>query len=210
MMTDMRFGRVSIMGIIALLWMIAITALWVRSFHKTDSWIWIRPMRGGVIATNEGYLNIARFQITDPNHAISYSGQGYNDAPGELPIDNGLPWNVFAAMGSEGDLSQFSTLIDSTYRCSLVWVPLWAFELIALPFALRWVWMVVCQRLRKKRGECIQCGYDLRGTPNRCPECGTETCGDQSQIVLIVVASHRPYSFSRPFVGRAGLRSALN
>lgn len=174
MMTDMRFGRVSIMGIIGLLWMIAISVLWVRSFYKTDSWIWIRPMRGGVVATHDGYLNIARFQITDPSHATGLSGACYCDAPGELPIDNGLPWNVFAAMGSDGDLSQFSTSIDSTYRCSLVWVPLSAFELMGLPFVVRWGWMVVCVGLRKKRGQCMQCGYDLRETPNRCPECGTE------------------------------------
>lgn len=174
MMTDMRFGRVSITGIISLFWMIAIGALWVRSFDKTYSWIWIRPIRGGVVATHDGYLNIARFQIMDPSHAIGFSNQFYDDAPGELPIDNGLPWNIFAAMGSEGDLSQFSTIIDPTYRCSLIRIPLWAFELMGLPFVVRWGCMFLSERARKKRGQCIQCGYDLRKTPDRCPECGAK------------------------------------
>jgi hypothetical protein len=32
---------------------------------------------------------------------------------------------------------------------------------------------LVAQR-RRKSGRCMTCGFDLRATPQRCPECGTE------------------------------------
>lgn len=173
MMTDMRFGRVSILGIISLFCLTAISALWLRSFYKTDSWIWIRPMRGGIIALNDGYLNFATYQISDPRQAVGFSGEFYEDDPGALPVDNGLAWTNFAKFGAMGDLPAISNDFPA-YRYRSARLPLWILEVIGLPFILRWVWKVVRLRHRKNHGECIQCGYDLRGTPNRCPECGIE------------------------------------
>ena len=47
---------------------------------------------------------------------------------------------------------------------------------IAGGFFLTWWWRRQNARLildRLKRGQCPNCGYDLRGTPSYCPECGT-------------------------------------
>jgi hypothetical protein len=42
-------------------------------------------------------------------------------------------------------------------------------------FPIAWLITTVIQRKRSKeavQGLCIRCGYDLRATPTRCPECG--------------------------------------
>jgi hypothetical protein len=52
-----------------------------------------------------------------------------------------------------------------------------------LPVAIGWSLLLALRvpgavarhktRRRLERGQCGRCGYDLRGSPDRCPECGT-------------------------------------
>lgn len=53
-------------------------------------------------------------------------------------------------------------------------IPYWSLVLLTgLPTLL--LWYRHCRKLRKAEmiGKCTVCGYDLRATPDRCPECGT-------------------------------------
>lgn len=57
-------------------------------------------------------------------------------------------------------------------------VPAWAVVLTQLVLPGAWIIRHLYRRRRRAlveaSGRCHVCGYDLRATPERCPECGTE------------------------------------
>ena len=51
--------------------------------------------------------------------------------------------------------------------------PAWPL-LVSLILVALWVMLLVRQRRAPRNGRrCLHCGYDLRATPQRCPECGS-------------------------------------
>jgi hypothetical protein len=71
------------------------------------------------------------------------------------------PW-IFSSPGSG----------TTSYMAALVEFPLWTITLGLLASA--WMMRRIVRKINRRveLGQCLRCGYDLRATPNRCPECG--------------------------------------
>jgi predicted amidophosphoribosyltransferase len=55
-----------------------------------------------------------------------------------------------------------------------LFIPWWVILLGVCVMSGMWFrrWFVERARMRAGLGLCSKCGYDLRATPERCPECG--------------------------------------
>jgi hypothetical protein len=54
-------------------------------------------------------------------------------------------------------------------------VPYWFIVLACSVLPMLGLRRLIRTRSRRRRGACLRCGYDLRGTPGKCPECGLES-----------------------------------
>jgi hypothetical protein len=64
----------------------------------------------------------------------------------------------------------FSAAVGNEF--TIISVPFWFIAIVsAVPLAM-WTRGHVRRRHRRTSGLCLDCGYDLRATSDRCPECG--------------------------------------
>ena len=114
----------------------------------------------------KGALTIAtRFGPADPDHR--FLGFGWGRAQYRKTTD----WIGLGRTATVGTKPE-RQIMRYTLDYAVLAVPYWALLLatgLAPSFWLR-------GRLRRRRriigGRCVRCGYDLRATPGRCPECG--------------------------------------
>lgn len=157
-------------------------ALWVRGYVVEDSVTWQRADARRVLRSTPGNfivdLNVSnwpgggmglRYAREAPNRwaVAAAKSDAYTLSVG--PRDHLVSWNWggFAWWQWQGwSGNSIATLV----------IPAWSVVAATVfpPFAwglarIRW------SHARRRLGHCPVCGYDLRATPDRCPECGTET-----------------------------------
>jgi len=60
-------------------------------------------------------------------------------------------------------------------------VPFWSLLVLTAILPLNRLRLIFRRRARRRIGLCPACGYDLRASPQRCPECGTAAARDGSR-----------------------------
>jgi len=174
----MKHRLFTVMSAASLLLCAAAISLWARSYHVQDVIVWRRPAtaapraawlfifdKGTLIAgkweSPQQFLGVSAFQgssgYLSPYH-------DYSKAPA-LFHESLYPMNFIGPRLSFGG---FGLIIGGP----IVFLPLWFLAVCAgvLP---GW-WLAWRRRLRARlvAGCCSGCGYDLRASSGRCPECG--------------------------------------
>ena len=185
---------------LSLLLFVATVVLWVRSADTIDEFEYHRYVRAGAavhrltwsITSINGGIGITRVTGSAPagdldtpigmwcEHRQEDSQPQAYPSGGIILVDGtsraGLRWRGFII----GQTPYYTTGGKWQFRLRFVTVPAWFAVLTtaALPTVrfLRW------RRNRRalshgRRGLCPSCGYDLRATPDRCPECGAVPAG---------------------------------
>jgi hypothetical protein len=148
----MRSRLLTLVAATGLLMAIATAALWLRSAvaPQVDFFIVISPSRNYGLGTEHGAI-IGFLQLEQPQYRS-------NVASDIQVVRAGFR---YLRMTSDG-----------MRRYNLV-VPFWFLTVVWLVPPLLWV--VRRNRIGRRRRNrlCVICGYDLRASSDRCPECGT-------------------------------------
>jgi hypothetical protein len=120
-----------------------------------------------------GHMDVATKGGPDHLKALAHLGcsVGWRDPPSQV-LQFGSGKRVYSH--SRGNIG---VKIPPDTTAQVVTLPLWAIGLLtaALPVGNLGKSMVAGYRRRwkaRRSGRCKKCGYDLRATPGRCPECG--------------------------------------
>jgi hypothetical protein len=164
-MTPMKRARqwlFNSVAVISLLLCLAINAMWVVSFKHGSA----------VSYANRPHSSPQKIRWIYASHGRIWFGYGENFAS---VLGMTYQWTTLdshAVICTHNFAGFGYTRFGELHQMSGIVVPYWFVSLATASTPLIWMY----RRKTLTRGEpgcCNICGYDLRATPDRCPECGT-------------------------------------
>jgi len=172
-------------AVLSALLFVATCALWVRSYISSDALMF--TTRGSALKTyaigSEHWRVVSLFSTMeffgDANllkdvYSRQIGGSQMTCTPAretpDLPSDTTLNKIGFMCDRQHLTLGQSEPKVEARYV--FVSAPDWFLVLLTIPLPLRWLLVFARERRRLRLRLCRYCGYDLRATPDRCPECG--------------------------------------
>jgi len=157
----MKRRLLSLLTALSLLLCVTACALWVRSYWLLEGCSWYD--------VNHHYFQVSSLKGGLWLHRNAAVPTGFNIRPGSFQIKvtvGSMPPTTLGFHASHGPFQWTAA------------VPYWAiFLLTALAPATTAARLVRSRFSGVPPGACRHCGYDLRATPDRCPECGMEAAG---------------------------------
>jgi hypothetical protein len=169
----MRVRRKLIIALSLGLCAMCIASIWALTERRTWLIAWSRGDRGYAVRFDAGRICFERLRIatelTPRQGGWWYqSPDGKPDAMVVHPMDRTLR-NGYGFEWLHTHFTMNSLPATFTRAAVPLWLPI---ALMLLP-AGRLLLVAGRRRSRRAAGLCPVCGYDLRETPPRCPECGT-------------------------------------
>jgi hypothetical protein len=173
---------------ISLLLCVAMGAMWVRSRSQADCLTLDTPHHVTSIVSGDGQLFFIRltWDFTNPSDQTQLQPDAHwhlrledddthdmlSDVAGWANGTEGPQWGGFG-ISTGGHPPKYN--FESPPFCD-GWkaaVPDWSLPMALLVLPCAGARRLLNRRRQKEHSCCEQCGYDLRATPERCPECGT-------------------------------------
>lgn len=175
----MRLFRLALLGASALLTLLLGLA-WHRSFATCDEFAFAdRDTRYLTLQSLEGRVTLGAHPAPPFDHPLSWVAFPSGKAkfiPLFHPARGQKAWTAPLRHRETGELVRLSDheVLESGYPIPYGLLTL-AAALPALALTTRRLWIHRATARARRAGRCPRCGYDLRATPTRCPECGNPT-----------------------------------
>jgi hypothetical protein len=179
----------SAMARVSLLLCVATIVIWIRSHWISDGVAWLHGSGELGMQTGPGALfcfqnNVAHTSLRvefdswpaihfpdefQPESILNRIGFGYRSTTDTGPL--------FHSVAPRSDI-----VLPRVLNRRIAAIPAWFIAACLAILPIRFAQLAYRRRRRSLGHLCANCGYDLRATPDRCPECGTAVSQPSSRV----------------------------